>query len=566
MSSLSADTTAMQKEIQRLRQRLESNGVAQSPPNKRWRVSNTPRPEDGDLWASSEEEEDQEGDQEDSGRDGVLWASSEEEEDTVGLLNTGFVLGSPPRLSRPSSSSSEVGTVAKDGVGSGKKVRSNRSQKSLSLTPFPKSRKPLLGPTGTVVKSRVPRERVPSPTCETGTFETGATFGKACVRTFEKGSSQNPPARTNHQLSRTNHADMGNKPAHDPREGPREEDEDAYDWSEHVSDYLEDKQPSTQTKYKLHLKKLFEYLEEQGLHTKRPEDITAAHLKRFKKHTLEHHSDGVARSRVHCLHSFWKHLFQEEVVTKNRAERVKPTKAPEAQGKERNLSEDDVKRIGEACKKDGPKSYAMFALMYLGALRRHECAKLRSDECTVESNKDGDEIVVLKFRGKGNKLRTVPLSKIATPIIMPFLQRAQTTTDRWLFPGRNPEKHITGQAVYDRMKKNFTEAGLPDASPHWLRHAHITHAIQRGSGIATTSKGVGHTSIATTSGYLHADKEDASSNYLTFGNEKNEQNEQQPSSSSSSASLAGNTSAFKLEVLKMFKGGDITKKEMMEML
>ena len=252
-------------------------------------------------------------------------------------------------------------------------------------------------------------------------------------------------------------------------------------------------------------------------------------------------------------------------MTKNRAERVKPTKAQQTQGKERNLSEEEVKRIGEACKKDGPKSYAMFALMYLGALRRHECAKLHSDECNVENNKDGDEIIVLKFRGKGNKIRTVPLSKIATHIIMPFLQRARTTTAMWLFPGRNTEKHITGQAVYDRMKKNFTEAGLSDVSPHWLRHAHITHAIQRGSDIATTSKGVGHTSIATTSGYLHADKEASSSNYLTFGNKQNEQSGQQTSSSSSSTSLT-NTNNIKMEVIQMFKDGHITKDEMMEMM
>jgi integrase/recombinase XerD len=37
-------------------------------------------------------------------------------------------------------------------------------------------------------------------------------------------------------------------------------------------------------------------------------------------------------------------------------------------------------------------------------------------------------------------------------------------------------------------------------SPHWLRHAHGSHAIDRGVVQAT----LGHGNISTTSGYLHA--------------------------------------------------------------
>jgi len=41
-------------------------------------------------------------------------------------------------------------------------------------------------------------------------------------------------------------------------------------------------------------------------------------------------------------------------------------------------------------------------------------------------------------------------------------------------------------------------------SPHWLRHAHATHALERGAPIHEVAATLGHASIATTGRYLHA--------------------------------------------------------------
>jgi integrase/recombinase XerD len=41
-------------------------------------------------------------------------------------------------------------------------------------------------------------------------------------------------------------------------------------------------------------------------------------------------------------------------------------------------------------------------------------------------------------------------------------------------------------------------------SPHWLRHAHGSHAIERGASLPEVQATLGHGNIATTSGYLHA--------------------------------------------------------------
>lgn len=47
---------------------------------------------------------------------------------------------------------------------------------------------------------------------------------------------------------------------------------------------------------------------------------------------------------------------------------------------------------------------------------------------------------------------------------------------------------------------------LLGATPHWLRHTHATHALQRGVDLKTVQDNLRHASVSTTSIYLHTDK------------------------------------------------------------
>ncbi len=46
---------------------------------------------------------------------------------------------------------------------------------------------------------------------------------------------------------------------------------------------------------------------------------------------------------------------------------------------------------------------------------------------------------------------------------------------------------------------------LRRASPHWMRHTHATHALERGAELTTVRDNLRHASISTTSTYLHSD-------------------------------------------------------------
>jgi site-specific recombinase XerD len=50
-----------------------------------------------------------------------------------------------------------------------------------------------------------------------------------------------------------------------------------------------------------------------------------------------------------------------------------------------------------------------------------------------------------------------------------------------------------------------TAEKLRRATPHWMRHTHATHLLDSGAELTSVRDNLRHSSIATTSTYLHAD-------------------------------------------------------------
>ena len=299
-------------------------------------------------------------------------------------------------------------------------------------------------------------------------------------------------------------------------------------WREHFDDMVFGKQPTTIRKYKRHFEFLVSALKQHDMFLTEPDGITTRQLKEIAMQAREQSStDNVARDRIGFVVVFWEFLFQEEHVAKNRARALgslKPKKESR-KGKERTLTRNECRLMYEAAKKLDPMYLAIFVCTYAAGQRRFEAAKLRASECTVR--KDGS--VSLCFRGKGDKLRTVPLGIDASGPMRHFLERAKKRDDahQWLFPGRKNGEHICDDTVYNHIVALGRATGLDkkhgcNITPHWLRHAFATHAGQAGCDLKTISEQMGHANASTTSTYLHANtaKGAAASDYLNFENEK----------------------------------------------
>jgi integrase/recombinase XerD len=135
---------------------------------------------------------------------------------------------------------------------------------------------------------------------------------------------------------------------------------------------------------------------------------------------------------------------------------------------------------------------------YAGGLRVSELVNLTWSDVLPR-----DERVQLSITGKGGKVRQVLLPEIVSRSLLSL--RGDAGTNDPVFASRKGGGRLTERGVHDMVKRLAKKAGINEAvSPHWLRHAHGSHAIDRGASLPEVQATLGHGNISTTSGYLHA--------------------------------------------------------------
>jgi integrase/recombinase XerD len=121
---------------------------------------------------------------------------------------------------------------------------------------------------------------------------------------------------------------------------------------------------------------------------------------------------------------------------------------------------------------------------------------------------DGEEITILKLRGKGSKERLVPLGKFANEAIENYLVRLRPSllaknsqNERALFLNSRGTR-LTRQSAWSTVLKAAKETGLEGrVSPHVFRHSYATHLLDGGADIRVVQELLGHASVTTTQIY-----------------------------------------------------------------
>jgi site-specific recombinase XerD len=104
--------------------------------------------------------------------------------------------------------------------------------------------------------------------------------------------------------------------------------------------------------------------------------------------------------------------------------------------------------------------------------------------------------------GKGEKPGQVLLPDIVSRLLLTL--RGDAAANDPVFASRKGGR-LTARAVHGMVKRAAESAGVnAEISPHWLRHAHGSHAIEKGAPLHEVQATLGHVNISTTSGYLHA--------------------------------------------------------------
>jgi integrase/recombinase XerD len=120
----------------------------------------------------------------------------------------------------------------------------------------------------------------------------------------------------------------------------------------------------------------------------------------------------------------------------------------------------------------------------------------------------------MHVRGKGGRERLAPLGAPALEALDSYLLirdaflprgKAAVAAQRFLFPSRGLESHLTRRRCHQMLKSLAVKAGLDPGrlSPHVLRHAFATHLVEGGADLRSVQTLLGHADISTTQIYTH---------------------------------------------------------------
>jgi site-specific recombinase XerD len=173
---------------------------------------------------------------------------------------------------------------------------------------------------------------------------------------------------------------------------------------------------------------------------------------------------------------------------------------------QRILEESEVARLIDAAPEG--RDRVLLKLLYVSGVRVSEICGLKW--CDALPRQEGGQITVF---GKGGKTRTVLLKPKVWQQLQSLKGEAKAVDS--IFRSRKGGGALDVSQVRRIVYAGAQKAGLEQkVSPHWMRHAHASHALDRSAPIHLVQATLGHASVSTTGRYLHARPTESSSFYL----------------------------------------------------
>ena len=174
---------------------------------------------------------------------------------------------------------------------------------------------------------------------------------------------------------------------------------------------------------------------------------------------------------------------------------------------QRILEESEVARLIEAAPEG--RNRVLLKLLYVSGVRVSEVCGLKW--CDALARQEGGQITVF---GKGGKTRTVLLKPKVWQQLLSIKGEAEGGRSDLSAAAKAAARSMSPKSAASSTPPR-KKAGLEQkVSPHWMRHAHASHALDRSAPIHLVQATLGHASVSTTGRYLHARPTESSSFYL----------------------------------------------------
>ena len=244
-----------------------------------------------------------------------------------------------------------------------------------------------------------------------------------------------------------------------------------------------------------------------------------------------HARSSMARKTV-AVRGFFAWAHEHGVMSANPAATLMTPKSPntlpavltEAQASQLMNAEDEA-----AAAQSDPvhlRDAAILELLYATGIRVAELVGLDMGDVDFAGR-------TVKVTGKGDKQRVVPFGVPAMRALEAWVERGRPQLLAALSQSSSAANHSqsrsapAGDALFlgarggrldqrvarEVVHRAAREAGVPDISPHALRHSAATHLLDGGADLREVQEMLGHSSLKTTQRYTHVSIEQLKSRY-----------------------------------------------------
>ncbi|GJM59725.1 MULTISPECIES: tyrosine-type recombinase/integrase [Persicobacter] len=207
--------------------------------------------------------------------------------------------------------------------------------------------------------------------------------------------------------------------------------------------------------------------------------------------------------KIACLKSFFKFCLKRGTIEKDPTEKLKTLKKPKRVPKfipedQLNHFLDQLSHLPEDFQ--GLRDRLILELLYGTGIRRAELIELKSEQIDKKN-------YTVRVRGKGNKIRLIPLNSTLRELIPRYeeqklIEFSGNTCEFLIVTNSGKQSYPT--FIYKKVKEYLEIFKTIDQkSPHILRHTFATHLLNRGADLNAIKDLLGHSSLSATQVYTH---------------------------------------------------------------
>ena len=255
---------------------------------------------------------------------------------------------------------------------------------------------------------------------------------------------------------------------------------------------------NTEVSYERDLKKMCQYLEEQGVASVKTISTTVLNSYVFYLEQGGMKPATISRS-IASMKAFFAYLYKYHKIEEDPTEKIK---APKIEKKPPSvLSTEEITQLLEQPSGNSPKELrdkAMLELLYATGIRVSELISLKISDVNIQ----------MEYLNciDAHKERTIPFGKKAKEALKNYLTDGRprlvgNEESKWLFTNCSGQS-MSRQGFWKLIKSYGCKAGIEsEITPHTLRHSFAAHMVANGADLKSVQEMLGYADIAATQIY-----------------------------------------------------------------